>query len=208
MNVNFENDRQHCALQIRWKDFAAWLLRHGGSLKGGQIINRQFQKFGILVCSNHLWVPCLIHRNTFLEICRHTHTKLQHVSPNIKTKRVCDILPAVRALTVNLLSAFCRPFHCWQRCHGDENCLQLFVIILRDQVFSRRAQFFIMIVDVGKRLFQLKSMYCNSFHGIYLRKNHSDIPSHAGPPLIHHQTVATETSILTLSCSRWFIVFW
>ena len=107
------------------------------------------------------------------------------MSPNIKTKRVCDILPAVRALTVNLLSAFCRPFHCWQRCHGDENCLQLFVIILRDQVFSRRAQFFIMIVDVGKRLLQLKSMYCNSFHGIYLRKNHSDIPAHAGPPPTH-----------------------
>ena len=32
MNVRFENDRKHCALQISWKDFGAWLSRHGASL--------------------------------------------------------------------------------------------------------------------------------------------------------------------------------
>ena len=60
MNLKFENDRKHCALQISWKDFGAWLSRHGASLIRGRKIGGQFWKFGNLICSSHLWVPCLI----------------------------------------------------------------------------------------------------------------------------------------------------
>ena len=106
MNVKFENDRKHCALQISWKYFGTWLSRHVASLICGLKISGQFWKFGNLICSNHLWVPCLIHINTFVETHRHTHTTLQQVSPKIKTKWVCYNLQAVRAFIVHFLSAF------------------------------------------------------------------------------------------------------
>ena len=141
MNVKFENDRKHCALQISRKDFGAWLSRHGASLIRGRKIGGQFWKFGNLICSNHLWVLCLIHINTFVDIRRHAHTTLQQVSPKIKTKRVCYNLPAVLAFVVHFYPPFCRPFRCWQSCHGYENCWLFSSLFVKIDFFSRSPRF-------------------------------------------------------------------
>ena len=170
MNLKFENDRKHCALQISWKDFGAWLSRHGASLIRGRKIGEIFWKFGNLICSNHLWVPCLIHINTFVEIRRHTHTTLQQVSPKIKTKWVCYNLPAVRAFIVHFVSAFLSSISLLAKLPWLRKLFTVFVNIRQDRVFCEKCPiqlFIIMVVDVGTILFQLKSTVIASIEYIY-----------------------------------------
>ena len=68
---------------------------------------------------------------------------------------MCYNLPAVRAFVVHFYPPFCRPFRCWQSCHGYENCWLPDSIIL---YYDSRC--WCNTVSVEK--------YCNSFHWIYL----------------------------------------
>ena len=76
--------------------------------------------------------------NPYKYIRRHTHTTLQHVSPNIKTNRVCYIHSAVRELKVPL---FGRPFRLRQSCHGDENGLLFSSLFVKIKFVSKLARF-------------------------------------------------------------------
>ena len=136
MNVKFENDRKHCALQISWKDFGAWLSRH--------ITNTRTKNWRIIlkVWKSNLLEPSMRSVfNPYKYIRRHTHTTLQQVSPKIKTKRVCYNLPAVRAFVVHFYPPFCRPFRCWQSCHGYENCWLFSSLFVKIEFFSKSARF-------------------------------------------------------------------
>ena len=124
-------------------------------------------KFGNLICSNHLWVPCLIHINTFVDIRRYTHTILQQVSPKIKTKRVCYNLPAVRAFVVHVYPPFCRPFRCWQSCHGYENCWLFSSLFVKIEFFREVPDSIILYYDSRCWCNTVSvEKYCNSFHWI------------------------------------------
>ena len=65
---------------------------------------------------------------------------------------------------------FCRPFRCWQSCHGYENCLLFSSLFVKSEFFFEKCPiqlFFIMIVDVGTILIQLKSTVIASIEYIY-----------------------------------------
>ena len=98
--------------------------------------------------------------NTFVDIRRHTHTTLQQVSPKIKTKRVFYNPPAVRTFILHFLSAFLSSISLLAKLSWPRKLFTVFVIIRQDRVFCEKCPiqlFFIMIVDVGAILFQLKS---------------------------------------------------
>ena len=85
----------------------------------------------------------------------------------VKPQKKTDPSEYGRINKVPFYPPFCRPFRCWQSCHGDENCLlfsSLFVEIIFFETCSIQL-IFIMIVDFGTILLHLKStVNCNSFH--------------------------------------------
>ena len=166
MNLKFENDRKHCALKISWKDFGAWLSRHGASLIRGRKIGWQFWKFGNLICSNHLWVPCLIHINTFVEIRRHTHTTLQ------QDKDKMSLLQSSSSSRVHC--TFCIRLFVVHFAVGKVTMATKTVYCFRQ--YSSRSSFLREVPDsiihyYGSRCWYNTvsvEKYCNSFHWIYL----------------------------------------
>ena len=120
--------------------------------------------------SNLLWVPCLIHINTFVNIHRHTYTTLQHVSPKIKTKRVCYNLPVVRAFIVHFLTAFLSSISLLAKLPWLRKLFTVFVIIRQDRVFFLEVPDSIILYYDSGCWYNTVSVekYCNSFHWIYL----------------------------------------
>ena len=166
--MNVENDRKRYALQISRYYFGACLPRHGASQTGGQRIWRIILK----VLTSNLLEPSMSSVfNPYTYISRNTLIQTYYITARVTGyKDQTRVLYSSSALKVSFLSAFFVAHSPLAKLPWRRKLFTVFLVIRQDKVCFDTCPiqlFFIMIVDVGTILFQLKSTEIASNEYLY-----------------------------------------
>ena len=167
--MNVENDRKHCALQISRDYFGACLPRHGASQTGGQ-------KWRIVlkVLTSNLLEPSMSSVfNPYTYISRNTLIHTYYIKARVtEYKDQTSVLYSSSSSRVkfSFISAFFVAHSPLAKLPWRRKLFTVFLVIRQDKVCFDTCPiqlFFIMIVDVGTTLFQLKSTVIASIEYLY-----------------------------------------